>query len=305
MGRNMKKIIGFLIFVIILLNAASLQAQNTPSQISDEQAHEIVLNGTPDDVKKLIQSGYDVNKVYLCNTLLNTAIKSILNIQNFGDKAPQYAVEKLKYLISLGADVNQETCTDNARIPLTLVLKIPMEMQGLELIAERAIEEKLNNENEYCDIAGIISKPCKEVTEDEEKLLKSLVHQSFDKTKKNFVPYLMEMMKILVSNGADVNKKDTIRNRTPLHHAVELPSKLTTEPLIYLIHNGANVNAKDINGDTPLFFAAGLNNNDAVRILISAGADTNIRNNEGLLYNQVIGYQNYKTIQQIKNQFNG
>ena len=72
----MKKIIGFLIFVIMLLNAASLQAQNTPSQISDEQAHEIVLTGTPDDVKKLIQSGYDVNKVYQCNTLLNVAVNT-------------------------------------------------------------------------------------------------------------------------------------------------------------------------------------------------------------------------------------
>lgn len=297
----MKRFIKLFFVLVVFFNVDTSNAQSPTSQISDEQAHEIVLNGTPDDVKKLIQSGYDVNKVYNCNTLLNTAIKSILNIQNFGEKAPQYAVEKLRYLISLGADVNQETCTDNARIPLTVVLKIPMEMQGLELIAEQAIEEKLNNGNEYCDIAGIISKPCKEVTEDEEKLLKSLVHQSFDKTKKNFVPYLMEMMKILVSNGADVNKKDTIRNRSPLHHAVELPSKLTTEPLVYLIHNGANVNAKDINGDTPLFFAAGLNNNDAVRILISAGANTNIRNNAGLFYNQVIVYQNYKTIQQIEN----
>lgn len=51
----MKKTIGFLIFVIVMLSAVSLQAQNPPSQISDEQAHEIVLNGTPDDVKKLIQ----------------------------------------------------------------------------------------------------------------------------------------------------------------------------------------------------------------------------------------------------------
>ena len=51
----MKKTISFLIFVIVMLSAASLQAQNTSSQISDEQAHEIVLNGTPDDVKKLIQ----------------------------------------------------------------------------------------------------------------------------------------------------------------------------------------------------------------------------------------------------------
>lgn len=57
----MKKIIGFLIFVIMLLNAASLQAQNTLSQISDEQAHEIVLNRTPDDVKKLIQLEIEKN----------------------------------------------------------------------------------------------------------------------------------------------------------------------------------------------------------------------------------------------------
>ena len=51
----MKKTISFLIFVIVMLSAVSLLAQNTSSQISDEQAHEIVLNGTPDDVKKLIQ----------------------------------------------------------------------------------------------------------------------------------------------------------------------------------------------------------------------------------------------------------
>lgn len=51
----MKKTISFLIFVIVMLSAASLQAQNISSQISDEQAHEIVLTGTPDDVKKLIQ----------------------------------------------------------------------------------------------------------------------------------------------------------------------------------------------------------------------------------------------------------
>ena len=51
----MKKTISFLIFVIVMLSAVSLLAQNTSSQISDEQAHEIVLTGTPDEVKKLIQ----------------------------------------------------------------------------------------------------------------------------------------------------------------------------------------------------------------------------------------------------------
>ena len=63
MGRNMKKTIGFLIFVIMLLNAASLQAQNTPSQISDEQAHDIVFKNTSDDVRNFVQNGHIVNKV--------------------------------------------------------------------------------------------------------------------------------------------------------------------------------------------------------------------------------------------------
>ena len=292
--------IKFLIAALILLNSGVANAQTTISPISDEQAHEIVLNGTPDDVKKIINTE-NMNNEYNCQTPLTMAIRSILNVQSFGEKAPQYAIEKIKYLISLGANVNQETCADNARIPLTVVLKIPLEMQGLELIAEQTLDETLSNENEYCDISGIISKPCKDVTESEKNQIKELIHQSFNETTKHFIPYLMEMMKILVSNGADVNKKDTLRNRSPLHHAVEISSLLTAEPLIYLIQNGANVNSQDINGDTPLFFAAGLNNYGAVKTLISAGADTNILNNAGLSYDQVIGYQNYKSLQQIKN----
>ena len=150
----------------------------------------------------------------------------------------------------------------------------------------------------------MISKPCKNVTKNERKQIENMVHQSFDETKKFFIPYLMDMIKIVLSNGGDINKRDTARNRTALHYAVEIPSRLTTEPLLYLIRNGANVNAQDVNGDTPLFFASGVENDEAVRILISAGADVNIRNNEGLLYNQVIGYQNYKSLKQLKNEFN-
>ena len=300
----MRKIISFLFLLMgFLLNVGVSYAQNTSSQISNEEILNIILTGTPDDVKKVVNKK-NVNNEYKCKTPLTMAIRSILSIQDLGDKSPLYAIEKLKYLISLGANVNQETCANNARTPLTEILIIPMEMQGLELIAMQAIEEELNNKNGFCNIAGMISKPCKNVTENERKQIENMVHQSFDETKKIFIPYLMDMIKILLSNGVDINKKDTIRNRTALHYAVEIPSRLTTEPLLYLIRNGANVNVQDVNGDTPLFFAFGVDNDEAVRILISAGADVNIRNNEGLLYNQVIGYQNYKSLKQLKNEFN-
>lgn len=57
------KIIKFIILTIITFYTNSEFAQNATSQISDEQAHEIVLMGTSDDVRKLVQNGYNVNKV--------------------------------------------------------------------------------------------------------------------------------------------------------------------------------------------------------------------------------------------------
>ena len=65
------KITKLLIMAIILFSVNKVQAQNTASQISDEQAHEIVLHGTPAEVQRLVNNGYDINRTYHCNTLLN------------------------------------------------------------------------------------------------------------------------------------------------------------------------------------------------------------------------------------------
>lgn len=45
MEFRMKKVVGLWVLLIIF-NSSLVQAQYTTSQISDEQAHEIVLNGT-------------------------------------------------------------------------------------------------------------------------------------------------------------------------------------------------------------------------------------------------------------------
>ena len=55
----------------------------------------------------------------------------------------------------------------------------------------------------------------------------------------------IEVVKQHFANGADVNAKDKY-GRTPLHYAVD------REIAELLIANGANVNAKDGDGETPL-----------------------------------------------------
>ena len=56
---------------------------------------------------------------------------------------------------------------------------------------------------------------------------------------------------VLLKNGADVNAKNKDGD-TPLHHAARNSNYNTVE---VLLKNGADVNAKNKNGDTPLHWA--------------------------------------------------
>ena len=118
----------------------------------------------------------------------------------------------------------------------------------------------------------------------------------------------LAMAEMLISKGADVKVKN-IALKTPLHEGVDYgPSGLTLlykskgadvnardekgrTPLCYasskhavndLISQGAEVNVKSKDGDTPLHIAAGRNDEDAVEALIKNGADINARNNAGM-----------------------
>ena len=302
----MKKTIGFLIFVIILLNAASLQAQNTPSQISDEQAHEIVLTGTPDDVKKLIQSGYDVNGVYLCNTLLNTAIKSMVKGPNA--QFPNYAIEKVKILIEAGADVNKVGC-EQVLSPLEWVAILPLQFVEAEHDEIQALESLIKTGTDYCNLPNIISKPCKDITPSELISIKKSIHEIYLKAKEKHNPLFLDMLEILINNKANIHQID-FAGQTVLHRAALTPKGETLELMKYLILKGADVNAKDSNGNTPLFIAYAVNNNDTVNLLIASGADVSIKNNFGVTYKQIVGtrkrdiYQEDGTFNTVNDNFN-
>jgi ankyrin repeat protein len=127
------------------------------------------------------------------------------------------------------------------------------------------------------------------------EIVKLLISKGADvnvKDKKGWTPLLLallsendnkEIIKLLVSEGADVNAKDSQTKRIPLQFAA---SKGDKEIVGLLISKGANVNAKceDFAGKkdwTSLHYAASRNHKEIVELLISKGADVNAKTEEG------------------------
>jgi ankyrin repeat protein len=79
-------------------------------------------------------------------------------------------------------------------------------------------------------------------------------------------------VRLLAEAGANVNARDK-NGDTPLHET------FLTDVERELLKLGANVNARDKDGDTPLFTTV---DDDAIPLFIRYGADLSIRNNKGL-----------------------
>ncbi len=86
-------------------------------------------------------------------------------------------------------------------------------------------------------------------------------------------------VKNAIANGADVNARNKYGS-TPLMYASwdnQNPDVITT-----LINAGADVNARNKDGWTPLMYASRSNQNpDVITTLINAGADATIKDGEG------------------------
>ncbi|MEO7132593.1 MAG: ankyrin repeat domain-containing protein [Vicinamibacterales bacterium] len=81
----------------------------------------------------------------------------------------------------------------------------------------------------------------------------------------------VDAMTFLLDAGADVNAKNR-RGSSPLHWAIRDPAKVRL-----LLARGAAINARQVEGRTPLYQAASLGDGiDIMRLLLSNGADPNI-----------------------------
>ena len=91
-------------------------------------------------------------------------------------------------------------------------------------------------------------------------------------------PFNLPAIKQALEKGADVDEGDA-KGRTSLMMAV---SSEETEDLVKLLLNyGANVNARDCDGNSVLHYALQMMNQSVIRTLLRHGANVNACDNEG------------------------
>jgi ankyrin repeat protein len=88
----------------------------------------------------------------------------------------------------------------------------------------------------------------------------------------------IEKVKALLSNGADVNARDKMGD-TPLHVAANFNARDVAE---LLLAKGADVNARGDLGVTPLHLAAIANSKAVAELLLTKGADVNRKSEDGM-----------------------
>ena len=81
-----------------------------------------------------------------------------------------------------------------------------------------------------------------------------------------------------IQNGIDVNARDVFGDNAGLHWAAKLG---LAEMARLLIDNGADLDIRNHDGNTPLHWAAGEGQKELVVILIVHGADVNVRGKGG------------------------
>src|ERR1051325_3241150 len=100
--------------------------------------------------------------------------------------------------------------------------------------------------------------------------------------------YRIRIAKLLLDAGADPNSALNHRRSRPLHYAADgyIISDLWNEKkqvamILLLLNAGADINAQDKNGATPLHRAVRTRCSAAVKCLLGAGADATIKNKPG------------------------
>ena len=93
----------------------------------------------------------------------------------------------------------------------------------------------------------------------------------------------LETVRYLAAHGADINAKDEDL-RAPLHESVWYGLPLIAQGLIDL---GANVNASDFDGVTPLIWAAERNDEAMTALLLKNGARADVSDKSGHLPSDV------------------
>ena len=205
-------------------------------------------------IKRLIDAGADVNAH---NDEGWTALHSVFISGD--DSFSFFCIEAplaLKYLIDAGADVNARNC--EGITPLMLWAAEDCSREAFQLLKDAGV-----------DIAAIDNNG--------HSVLMHAVSAFFDGSGIYPLKRIRAIRKII---GYDLDE-----NTWPDIHDVELISAAcvrTVEQLEKILKKGADINAKDIKGRTPLMNAVPCNTPSVVRFLVEAGSNVNAASETGM-----------------------
>ncbi len=178
-----------------------------------------------------------------------------LNAKDNKGKTPLHDIsvtanqEIVRYLVDQGADINAK---DNAgSTPLNLLCEWAKNIELIQYLVESKganINNTMNNGN-------------------------TLLHSAANSE-------IAEISEYLIQKNLDPNSNNK-DNETPLHKLCDNVSENNVAIAEVLINGGADINAKDTFGNTPLISAIMTNNTQLVAHLIQKGADLKIKNNDG------------------------
>jgi len=102
--------------------------------------------------------------------------------------------------------------------------------------------------------------------------LESILHYAINNSEDNY----FKTIELLINSGADINSHHSEFSETPLHKlCARINPKI--DVITMLLKKGAEVNAINISGKTPLFYCSFNYSVELLNLLVKYGADINIK----------------------------
>ncbi|MBN1388384.1 MAG: ankyrin repeat domain-containing protein [Bacteroidales bacterium] len=226
------------IFITVMLILTGLYISTNLSAQEDwgqDPLYSATIRADIEGVKEALASGADINRQ------TENGYSSLMWACTYSQKA-EYA-EVAKYLISAGADVNK-AASDGT----TALLEAA---ESSEEITKLLLEKGADINARRNDGRGIFT-----------SVIFGLLMQNVD----------IEFAEFILSQGADVNETATsgdVEGWAAIHYAV---SNGKEDLVKFLVNKGADVNAKTIEGLTPLSLAEANEYSGIIEVLKAAGA---------------------------------